>query len=156
MSKVKAIPEGMHSVTPHLVCAGAADAIDFYKKAFGATEVARLPGPDGKLMHGAVRIEGSVVMLVDENPQWGSLGPKTLKGSPVTIHVYVADVDSFVTRAVNAGAKVIMPIGDMFWGDRYGIIEDPFGHHWSVATHIRDVKPEALSEAMRKAAPAAS
>jgi PhnB protein len=156
MSKVKAIPEGMHSVTPHLVCAGAADAIDFYKKAFGATEVARLPGPDGKLMHGAVRIEGSVVMLVDENPQWGALGPKTLKGSPVTIHVYVADVDSFVTRAVNAGAKVIMPIDDMFWGDRYGIIEDPFGHHWSVATHIRDVKPEELSEAMRKAAPAAS
>jgi uncharacterized glyoxalase superfamily protein PhnB len=156
MFKVKAIPEGMHSVTPHLVCAGAADAIDFYKKAFGATEVARLPGPDGKLMHGAVRIEGSVVMLVDENPQWGALGPKTLKGSPVTIHVYVADVDSFVTRAVNAGAKVIMPIDDMFWGDRYGIIEDPFGHHWSVATHIRDVKPEELSEAMRKAAPAAS
>jgi PhnB protein len=153
MSKVKAIPEGMHSVTPHLVCAGAASAIDFYKKAFGATEVARLPGPDGKLMHGAVRIEGSVVMLVDENPQWGALGPKALKGSPVTIHVYVAEVDTFVARAVKAGAKVIMPIDDMFWGDRYGIIEDPFGHHWSVATHIRDVKPEELPEAMRKAAP---
>jgi PhnB protein len=153
MSKVKAIPEGMHSITPHLVCAGAAHAIDFYKKAFGATEVARLPGPDGKLMHGAVRIEESVVMLVDENPQWGALGPKALKGSPVTIHVYVADVDGFVARAVKAGAKVIMPIDDMFWGDRYGIIEDPFGHHWSVATHIRDVKPEELSDAMRKAAP---
>jgi PhnB protein len=153
MSKVKAIPEGMHSVTPHLVCAGAADAIDFYKQAFGATEVARVPGPDGKLIHGAVRIEGSVVMLVDENPQWGALGPKTLKGSPVTIHVYVADVDAFVARAVKAGAKVMMPIDDMFWGDRYGIIEDPFGHHWSVATHLRDVKPEELSEAMRSAAP---
>jgi PhnB protein len=153
MSKVKAIPEGVHSVTPHLVCAGAASAIDFYKTAFGATEVARLPGPDGKLMHGAVRIEGSVVMLVDENPQWGTLGPKALKGSPVTIHVYAADVDAFVARAVKAGAKVIMPIDDMFWGDRYGIIEDPFGHHWSVATHIRDVKPEELSEAMRKAVP---
>jgi PhnB protein len=153
MSKVKPIPEGMHSVTPHLVCAGAAEAIDFYKKAFGATEVARLPGPDGKLMHGAVRIEGSVVMLVDENPQWGAFGPKALKGSPVTIHVYVTDVDAFVARAVKAGAKVIMPIDDMFWGDRYGIIEDPFGHHWSVATHVRDVKPEDLSEAMRKAAP---
>ena len=150
---VKPIPEGMHSVTPHLVCAGAAEAIDFYKKAFGATEVARLPGPDGKLMHGAVRIEGSVVMLVDENPQWGAFGPKALKGSPVTIHVYVTDVDAFVARAVKAGAKVIMPIDDMFWGDRYGIIEDPFGHHWSVATHVRDVKPEDLSEAMRKAAP---
>ena len=153
MSKVKPIPEGMHSVTPHLVCAGAAEAIDFYKKAFGATEVARLPGPDGKLMHGAVRIEGSVVMLVDENPQWGALGPKALKGSPVTIHVYATDVDAFVARAVKAGAKVIMPIDDMFWGDRYGIIEDPFGHHWSVATHVRDVKPEDMSEAMRNAAP---
>ena len=87
MAKVKSIPEGMHSVTLHLVCAGAADAIDFYKKAFGATEVARVPGPDGKLVHGAVRIEGSVVMLVEKNPQWGALGPKTLKGSPVTIHV---------------------------------------------------------------------
>ena len=153
MSKVKTIPEGMHSVTPHLVCAGAADAIDFYKKAFGATEVARVPGPDGKLIHGAVRIEGSVVMLVDENPQWGALGPRTLKGSPVTIHVYVRDVDAFVARAVKAGAKVTMPVDDMFWGDRYGIIEDPFGHHWSVATHLRDVKPEDLPEAMRKAAP---
>ena len=153
MAKVKSIPEGMHSVTPHLVCAGAADAIDFYKKAFGATEVARVPGPDGKLIHGAVRIEGSVVMLVDENPQWGALGPKTLKGSPVTIHVYVPDVDAFVARAVKAGAKLTMPVDDMFWGDRYGIIEDPFGHHWSVATHLRDVKPEDLSEAMRKAAP---
>jgi uncharacterized glyoxalase superfamily protein PhnB len=153
MSKVKAIPEGMHSITPHLICAGAAEAIDFYKKAFSATEVARVPGPDGKLIHGAVRIEGSVVMLVDENPQWGALGPKTLKGSPVTIHVYVADVDAFVARAVKAGATVIMPIDDMFWGDRYGIIEDPFGHHWSVATHLRDVKPEELSEAMRRAAP---
>lgn len=153
MSKVKSIPEGMYSVTPHLVCAGAADAIDFYKSAFGATEVARVPGPDGKLLHGAVRIEGSVVMLVDENPKWGALGPKTLKGSPVTIHVYIADVDAFVARAVKAGAKVIMPIDDMFWGDRYGIIEDPFGHHWSVATHLRDVKPEDLPEAMRKAAP---
>ena len=154
MSKVKPIPEGMHSVTPHLVCAGAAEAIDFYKKAFGATEVARLPGPDGKLMHGAVRIEGSVVMLVDENPQWGAFGPTALKGSPVTIHVYVTDVDAFVARAVKAGAKAIMPIDDMFWGDRYGIIEDPFGHHWSIATHVRDVRPEDLSEAMSKAAPA--
>ena len=153
MAKVKSIPEGMHSVTPHLVCSGAADAIDFYKKAFGATEVARVPGPGGKLVHGAVRIEGSVVMLVDENPQWGALGPKTLKGSPVTIHVYVPDVDAFVARAVKAGAKVTMPVDDMFWGDRYGVIEDPFGHHWSVATHLRDVKPEDLPEAMRKAEP---
>ena len=102
------------------------------KAAFGATEVARLPGPDGKLMHGAVRIEGSVVMLVDENREWGALGPKALKGSPVTIHVYVSDVDAFVAKAVKAGAREIMPIDDMFWGDRYGIIEDPFGHHWEI------------------------
>jgi PhnB protein len=156
MAKVKAIPEGMHSITPHLVCAGATDAIDFYKKAFGATELARLAGPDGKLLHGAVRIEGSVVMLVDENPQWGAIGPKTLKGSPVTIHVYVADVDAFVAKAVEAGARVIMPIDDMFWGDRYGVIEDPFGHLWSIATHIRDVKPEELAEAMRQAPPKAA
>ena len=154
MAKVKAIPEGMHSITPHLVCAGAAEAIDFYKKAFGATEVARLPGPDGKLMHGAVRIEGSVVMLVDENPEWGVLGPRALKGSPVTIHVYVSAVDAFVAKAVKAGAKVVMPIDDMFWGDRYGIVEDPFGHHWSIATHVRDVTPEEMSEAMRQGAPA--
>jgi len=156
MAKVKAIPEGMHSITPHLVCAGAAEAIDFYKKAFGATEVTRLPGPDGKLMHGAVRIEGSVVMLVDENPEWGVLGPRALKGSPVTIHVYVSDVDAFVAKAVKAGAKVVMPIDDMFWGDRYGIVEDPFGHHWSIATHVRDVTPEEMSEAMRQGAPASA
>ena len=156
MAKVKAIPEGMHSITPHLVCAGAAEAIDFYKKAFGATEVTRLPGPDGKLMHGAVRIEGSVVMLVDENPEWGVLGPRALKGSPVTIHVYVSAVDAFVAKAVKAGAKVVMPIDDMFWGDRYGIVEDPFGHHWSIATHVRDVTPEEMSEAMRQGAPASA
>jgi uncharacterized glyoxalase superfamily protein PhnB len=156
MAKVKAIPEGMHSVTPHLVCAGAADAIDFYKKAFGATELMRLPGPDGKLIHGAVRIEGSVVMLVDENPQWGALGPKALKGTPVTIHVYVNDVDAFAAKAIKAGAKVVMPIDDMFWGDRYGVIEDPFGHHWSVATHVRDVSPAEMSEAIRESAPPAT
>jgi uncharacterized glyoxalase superfamily protein PhnB len=156
MAKVKPIPEGMHTVTPHLVCAGASDAIDFYKKAFGAEEEARLTGPDGRLMHGAVRIEGSVVMLVDENPQWGVLGPKALKGSPVTIHIYVEDVDAFVAKAIEAGASVVMPVDDMFWGDRYGVIEDPFGHHWSVATHVRDVSPEEMSAAMRQAAPPAT
>lgn len=153
MPQVDPIPEGMHTITPHLVCAGASEAIDFYKKAFGATEEMRLPGPDGKLMHGSVRIEGSVVMLVDENPEWGALGPKALKGTPVTIHIYVRDVDAFVARAVAAGAKVVMPVNDMFWGDRYGIIEDPFGHHWSVATHIRDLSPEEIEEAMRQAPP---
>jgi uncharacterized glyoxalase superfamily protein PhnB len=146
----KPIPEGMHSLTPHLICAGAADAIDFYKRAFNAAEQARLPGPDGKLMHAAVRIGDSTLMLVDENPQWGALGPKSLKGSPVTIHLYVEDVDATVAQAVSAGAKVTMPVADMFWGDRYGQIEDPFGHHWSVATHTRDLTPEEIRDGMAK------
>jgi len=148
-ARTKAVPKDMHSVTPHLVCAGAADAIEFYRKAFGATEEVRLPGPGGKLMHAMIRIGGSAIMLADEMPEWGSLGPKALKGSPVTIHLYVDDVDTFVERAVKAGAKVTMPVDDMFWGDRYGKLEDPFGHHWSVATHQRDVTAEEMAQAMK-------
>jgi len=144
------IPQGMHSVTPHLVCAGAAKAIEFYKQAFGAEEGARLPGPDGRLMHASVKIGDSQVMLVDEMPEWGALGPKSLKGSPVTIHLYVDDVDAVVERAVKAGAKVTMPVADQFWGDRYGKLEDPFGHHWSVATHVREVSMEEAQKAMRQ------
>jgi len=143
------IPSGMHSVTPHLVCAGAANAIEFYKKAFGAEEQARLPGPDGRIMHAAVKIGDSTVMLVDEMPEWGALGPKALKGSPVTIHLYVDDADKFVERAAKAGAKVTMPVAEQFWCDRYGKLEDPFGHHWSVATHVRDVGPEDMKKAMK-------
>ena len=150
MKKVKPIPDGMHSVTPHLVCAGAAQAIEFYKKAFGALEEARLPGPNGRLMHAMVRIGGSAVMLVDEMPEWGALGPKALKGSPVTIHLYVEDADAFFARAVQAGAKVTMPLEDAFWGDRYGKLEDPFGHHWSVATHVRDVGAAEMQQALQK------
>jgi len=150
MPKVKAVPDGMHTVTPHLVCAGAADAIEFYKKAFNAVEGGCLPGPQGRIMHAMVRIEGSAVMLVDEMPEWGAFGPKSLKGSPVTIHLYVENVDAFVKRAVDAGTKVTMPLDDMFWGDRYCKLEDPFGHHWSVATHIRDVTPEEMMQAMQK------
>jgi len=142
----------MHSVTPHLVCAGAADAIEFYKKAFGAVEVTRLPGPQGKLMHAMIRIGDSAVMLVDENPEWGMLGPKSLKGSPVTIHLYVEDADAFAARAVKAGARITMPIEDAFWGDRYGKLVDPFGHHWSVGTHLRDVSMEEMQQAMRQMA----
>ena len=147
---VNPIPEGMHTVTPHLVCAGAGAAIDFYKKAFGATETSRMPGPGGKLMHASIRIGDFAVMLVDEMPEWGSLGPKALKGSPVVIHLYVDDVDAFTARAVAAGAKVTMPVADMFWGDRYGQLEDPFGHRWSVATHVRDVSPADMQLAMQK------
>lgn len=143
------LPEGMNSITPHLVCAGAADAIAFYKNAFGAEEMIRVPGPDGKLIHACVKIGGSSVMLVDEFPEMGALGPKSLKGSPVTIHLYVDDVDSFAAKAVDAGAKIVMPVADQFWGDRYGIIEDPFGHRWSVATHGRTLSAGEIQEAMK-------
>ena len=153
MQKAKPIPEGMHSVTPHLVCAGAANAIEFYKKAFGAVESGRLPGPDGRILHAAIRIGDSTVMLVDEMPEWGALGPNALKGSPVTLHLYVDDVDAVVARAVKTGAKVTMPVEDQFWGDRYGKIEDPFGHCWSVGTHLRDVSPDEMQKAMREMKP---
>lgn len=145
---VKPIPDDMHRVTPHLVVAGAAKAIEFYRKAFGAVEAARLPGPDGRIMHALVRIHGDAVMLLDEMPEWGALGPKSLKGSPVTLHLYVEDVDAAVQRAVDAGAKVTMPVADQFWGDRYGKIEDPFGHQWSLATHKREVSMEEAKKAM--------
>lgn len=146
-SSENTIPNGMHTVTPHLICAGAADAIEFYKAAFGAVELARLPGPDGRLLHALIRIGDSAVMLVDEFPDWGAKGPTALGGSPVTLHLYVDDVDAFTARAVDAGAKVTVPVDDMFWGDRYGQLEDPFGHRWSVATHVRDVAPEELQQA---------
>ncbi len=150
-SNVKPVPDGMHTVTPHLVCAGAADTIEFYKKAFNAVELARVPRPQGKLLHALIRIGDSAVMLVDEFPDWHALGPKSLKGSPVTIHLYVQNVNSFFKQAVGAGAKITMPLDDTFWGDRYGKLEDPFGHHWSVATHVRDVNPEEVKAAAQKA-----
>jgi PhnB protein len=149
-NQVKAIPDDMHSITPHLVCAGAAEAIEFYKKAFNATEGGRMPGPDGKLMHAIIRIGDSAVMLVDEFPEWGSFGPKALKGSPVTIHLYVEDVDATVAQATAAGATIRMPVADMFWGDRYGQLEDPFGHRWSVATHKRDMSPQEMQQEMQQ------
>ena len=148
MSQVKTIPEGMHTVTPHLVCADATKAITFYQQAFNATEMMRIPGPGGKLIHACVRIGDSHVMLVDENPQWGCLGPLALKGSPITIHLQVGDVDAVFDQAVKTGAKITMPVADMFWGDRYGRVEDPFGHHWAIATHIRDVSPEEIRQAV--------
>jgi PhnB protein len=153
-SAVKPIPEGMHSLTPHIVCAGAADAIAFYKKAFDAVEQSRLPGPNGKVMHAMLRIGDSTLMLMDDMPDCGALGPIALKGSPVTLHLYVADVDAVFARAIAAGATERMPVTDMFWGDRYGQIEDPFGHRWSIATHQRDVTPEEMVEAMSKSMPA--
>jgi PhnB protein len=150
-SSVKPVPEGMHTITPHLVCAGGDAAIEFYKKAFGAEEVMRLPGPGGKIGHAMLRIGDSSIMLADEFPQWESLGPLALKGSPVTLHLAVADVDRAFERALAAGARVRMPLADMFWGDRYGIVEDPFGHRWSLATHVRDVPVEEMAAEMAKA-----
>ncbi len=147
-SAVQPIPEGMRTVTPHLICDGAAEAIEFYKTAFGAVELSRLPGADGKVMHASIRIGDSVIMLNDEAPQWGAFGPKSLKGSPVTLHLYVEDADAVFAQAVQAGATSTMPLEDMFWGDRYGKVEDPFGHHWSIATHVRDVTPEEMQKAM--------
>ena len=141
--------DDLQAITPHLVCAGAADAMDFYKKAFGAVETMRLPSKNGKLLHGAIKIGNAQVMLVDEAPEWGSLSPIALGGTPVTIHLYVADVDAFVDRAVKAGAILLMPVADMFWGDRYGIVEDPFGHKWSIATHQRDMSAAEIEDAMK-------
>ena len=146
---VKPIPEGMHSLTPHLICAGAADAIKFYTEAFGAVEQFRLPGPEGKLMHACVKIGDSMLMLVDEMAGCSMLGPRSLKGSPVAIHLYVPNVDAVVAQAVEAGARVTMPAADMFWGDRFAQLEDPFGHRWSVATHQRDVPMEEMQAAVR-------
>jgi uncharacterized glyoxalase superfamily protein PhnB len=146
----KGAPDGMRSVTPHLICAGASDAIAFYVKAFNAVEEGRMPGPDGRIMHAQIRIGDSAIMLVDEMPEWGALGPKALNGSPVTVHLYVANADATFAQAVAAGAKVTMPLDDMFWGDRYGKIEDPFGHHWSIATHQRDVSVAEMQQAMQK------
>jgi PhnB protein len=144
-------PAGMHQLSPHLVCAGAADAIVFYEAAFDAVELMRLEGAEGRLVHASVSINGSSVMLVDENLDYGMLSPKTLGGTPVTIHLIVADVDEWVARAVAAGAVVLMPVDDMFWGDRYGIIQDPFGHCWSIATPQRAMSAAELADAMSTA-----
>jgi len=148
--KATAVPRGMHSITPHIVVDGAAAAIDFYKKAFGAIERMRMPGEGGRLMHASIGIGDSTLMLVDEMPQWNAKGPKTLAGTPVTIHLYVQDADQTFAEAIAAGATVKMPLADMFWGDRYGIVVDPFGHEWAIATQKRVVTPEEMLEGMKK------
>ena len=150
---VNPIPHGMHTITPHLVCDGAAAAIEFYKEAFGAVEMARLAGPDGKLMHAMLRIGDSMLMLVDQFPEMNAVGPKGLGGSPVTIHLSVVDVDAAFARATAAGATVRMPVTDMFWGARYGFVQDPFGHLWSMATQVRNLTMEQIAEAMKSQPP---
>ena len=146
----KAIPDGYYTVTPHLVVKDAGGAIEFYKKAFGAEEVFRMPGPGGKVMHAELKIGNSHVMINDEMPSFGALGPQSIGGTPVTLHLYVNDVDSTFKRAISAGAKEEMAVADMFWGDRYGKLVDPFGHKWSVATHKEDVSPEECARRMEK------
>jgi PhnB protein len=147
-STVKPVPDGMHTLTPHLICAGPEAAIDYYKRALGAVEVSRMAGPDGKLAHAVVKIGDSSLFLAGEGLEHGLLGPKTLKGSPVTIHMSVPDADATLARAVAAGGEVTMAVWDTPWGDRYGQFRDPFGHSWAVATHVRDVTPEQLQAAM--------
>jgi uncharacterized glyoxalase superfamily protein PhnB len=152
---VQPIPAGKENLIPHLVCDPCAEAIEFYKKAFGAEELMRMPGPDGhRVMHAAIRIGNSHVFLADDFPEYcggKASSPKALQGTPVTIHQYVRDCDAAVKRAVAAGATVVMPVEDMFWGDRYGIVTDPFGHSWSFATHIKDLTPAEMQAGMEQA-----
>ena len=144
MAAVKPVPEGYPQVTPYLVVDGAGAAIEFYGTVFGATERMRLPGPDGTIGHAELQLGDSLIMVADEAPQLGIRGPKVIGGTPVTISVYVEDVDGVVERAVQAGATLLRPVEDQFYGDRSGQLEDPFGHRWSVATHVEDVSPEEM------------
>jgi len=150
-SKPKPVPDGYHTATPYLIVKGATQAIEFYKKAFGATELMRMPQPGGKIGHAEIKIGDSPIMLADESPDVGARSPQSIGGSPVSIMLYVEDVDRIFSQAVEAGAKVKRPVADQFYGDRTGGIEDPFGHLWYIATHKEDVSPEE----MRKRAAAA-
>jgi PhnB protein len=150
--QVKAVPPGFHTLTPHLTVRNAEQALEFYKKAFGAEigNVAHMP--DGKVMHASLKIGDSQLMLNDEMPEFGALSPLSLNGnSPVTIHIYTENVDHAFNRAVSAGAKVSMPLMDQFWGDRYGVVTDPYGHKWSLASHVKDLSQEEMERGMKDA-----
>ena len=148
----KPIPDGFHTITPHLNVRNAAAAIDFYKNVFGAKEISRMPGPDGKsIMHAELKIGDSVLILCDEFPEFGCRSPQQLNGTAVTIHLYLPNVDEVFERAVAAGAQTMMPVQEMFWGDRYGKLKDPFGHEWSLATHQRDLPPAEMQKAAAEA-----
>ena len=146
--KVKPIPEGYHAITPYLSIKGASDAIEFYKAAFGATEIMRFDGPGGSVCHAEIKIGDSPVMLGDENPEWGAVSPQTLGGTPAGLCIYVPNVDEVFNQAVATGAKVERPVQDQFYGDRSGTVIDPFGHKWTVATHIEDVSAEEMQRRM--------
>ncbi len=144
-NKVKPVPEGFHTLTPSLVVHDSVEAIKFYKKAFGAEEIMRMPGPGGRgIMHAEIRIGNSILFLNDEFPGAATKSPRTLNGSSATINIYAENADASYNRAIEAGATVRMPIADMFWGDRYGIVTDPFGHAWGIATHREDLSPEEI------------
>jgi PhnB protein len=150
MATVKPIPEGYHSVTPYLYIKGAASAIDYYKNVFGAKEHVRMPGPDGRIMHAELQIGDSMIMLADENLQIDAKSPATVGGVASSLLLYVENVDAVMQKAVTAGAKLVRPVQDQFYGDRSGAISDPFGHTWSIATHIEDVSPEEMKKRMAK------
>ena len=150
-NSVQPIPAGYHSVTPYLVVNDAARAIDFYQRAFGAKEINRMNGPDGKIGHAEIKIGDSIVMIADEMPQGGARAPRSIGGTSVGIFLYVSDVDRAFEQAVKAGARIEMPLADMFWGDRYGRLADPFGHSWSVATHKEDVAPAEMKKRVEQA-----
>ena len=155
--KVSYIPKDYNSVTPYLVVQGAAQAIDYYKKVFGAIETVRMPGPDGKIGHAELKIGNSQIMLADETPSMGPghISAATIGGSPVSLYVYFPDVDDVVKRATTEGAKLLKPVQDQFYGDRSGFIQDPFGHLWGIATHTEDVSPKDMQERMKKVMQAA-
>ncbi len=145
---VQAIPKGYHTITPFMTVRDAARAIEFYKQAFGAKEKGVMKGPEGKVMHAELVIGDSIIMLADEFPEFGSLSPQSTGGSGTGLHIYIEDVDSAFDRAVKAGATVEMPVDDMFWGDRYGKLRDPFGHKWSIGTHKADLSVEEMKKGM--------
>ena len=150
-TNVKPIPEGYHSVTPYLIIKGAAEAIEYYKRSFGATELFRMPAPDGKIGHAEIKIGDSPIMLADEHPDLGHVGPQTLGGTSVGIMIYVDDVDTMFKKAISGGGQEIKPLQDQFYGDRSGTLKDPFGHMWTVATHVEDVAPEEMEKRMAAA-----
>ena len=150
-NKVNPIPEGYHTLTPYLTIRNAAAALDFYKRAFGADEIFRIASPDGKVGHAEIRIGDSAIMLSDEFPEMGAQSPLAMGGSPVMLHLYVEDVDALVDRAVKAGGKLERPVADQFYGDRGGMITDPFGHKWWIATHVEDVPPDELERRSKAA-----
>jgi PhnB protein len=151
---VKPIPDGYHSVTPYLIVQGAAKAIEYYKDVFGAKEIMRMPMPDGKIAHAEIKIGDSPVMLADEMPQMGYRNPQSLGGSPVSLMLYVEDVDTVFEKAVKNGANAVRPVKDQFYGDRSGTITDPFGHVWTVSTHVEDVSAEEMQKRMKEMAAA--